>query len=135
MATSPRRHANRVPRAVVGFDPQSHVKRLPIVDAAPLRQSIWFADWRGCYKKTRGICPIHSAHRTFVVVGATPVYTKAYGWLDASIGYRVNDHLSLGIEGTNLLSTMRESYYGVETRPQNYFINDLQILGSVTLSF
>ncbi|HEU5077827.1 MAG TPA: TonB-dependent receptor [Opitutaceae bacterium] len=68
-------------------------------------------------------------------VGRIPFYTKAYGWLDASVSYRFNDHLSLGVEGTNLLSTKRISYYGVETRPQNVYINDLQISGVLTYRF
>jgi outer membrane receptor protein involved in Fe transport len=68
-------------------------------------------------------------------VGRIPFYTKAYGWLDASISYNFNDHLTFGIEGTNLLRTKRSSYYGVETRPQNIYINDLQVTGIVTYRF
>lgn len=62
-----------------------------------------------------------------VGVGALPIYTRAYGWLDASLSYRVSDKISLTIAGTNLLGTMRSSYYGVETRPQSNWINDTQI--------
>mgnify|MGYP006217168997 CR=1 FL=1 len=60
-------------------------------------------------------------------VGRLAYYTDAYGWLDASINYRINDHLTIGLEGSNLLKSKRSSYYGEENRPQNIYINDLQI--------
>jgi outer membrane receptor protein involved in Fe transport len=61
-----------------------------------------------------------------------PIYTKAYSWLDASVSYKLNKKTTLALEGTNLLQTVRSSYYGVETRPQSSWINDRQI--STTLS-
>lgn len=70
-----------------------------------------------------------------VGVGALPIYTRAYGWLDASLSYRVSDKISLAIAGSNLLGTMRSSYYGVETRPQNNWINDTQVSVSVSARF
>lgn len=71
----------------------------------------------------------------FVGVGVLPIYTRAYGWLDASLSYRVSDHVVLGLEGSNLLNTMRKSYYGVETRPQSNQLNDLQISATATVRF
>ncbi|HXU92367.1 MAG TPA: TonB-dependent receptor [Gallionella sp.] len=62
-----------------------------------------------------------------VGVGALPVYTAAYGWLDASVTWRYSKELSFALEGTNLLRTVRRSYYGVETRPQSTWANDRQI--------
>lgn len=70
-----------------------------------------------------------------VGVGALPIYTKAYGWLDASVSYRFSDTISIVIAGTNLLGTMRSSYYGVETRPQSSWINDTQVSLAVTARF
>lgn len=70
-----------------------------------------------------------------VGVGALPIYTKAYGWLDASVAYRFSDKFSVAIEGTNLLHTVRSSYYGVETRPQSSWINDMQISATATVKF
>jgi outer membrane receptor protein involved in Fe transport len=65
---------------------------------------------------------------TSVVGGATlPTYMRGYGWLDASLAYRFNDRISLALEGTNLLRTVRTAYYGVTTQPQNAWINDRQI--------
>ena len=72
---------------------------------------------------------------TVAGLGALPVYTKAYGWLDASLSYRVSDKISLTLEGLNLLRTRRSSYYGVETRPQSSWINDTQIAASLTVRF
>ncbi|HEY0944689.1 MAG TPA: TonB-dependent receptor, partial [Opitutaceae bacterium] len=68
-------------------------------------------------------------------VGRIPFYTKDYGWLDASISYAFSDHFTLSIEGTNLTRTKRISYYGVETRPQNVYINDRQVSASITMKF
>ncbi|MDO8699326.1 MAG: TonB-dependent receptor [Rhodoferax sp.] len=70
-----------------------------------------------------------------VGVGALPIYTKAYGWLDASLTYRFTDSLSMVLAGTNLLRTVRSSYYGVETRPQSRWINDTQISVAMTARF
>lgn len=76
-----------------------------------------------------------SSIANIVGVGALPVYTKAYGWLDASFSYRFDKKVSLAIEGSNLLRTMRSSYYGVETRPQTKWTNDRQISATVTVRF
>jgi len=70
-----------------------------------------------------------------VGIGALPIYTGAYGWLDASLGYRISDEISLAIEGQNLLGTVRKSYYGVETRPQSAWINDRQVSATVAVRF
>lgn len=70
-----------------------------------------------------------------VGVGSLPVYTKAYGWLDASLIYRYSDKVSFALEGLNLLRTERSSYFGTETRPQSVWANDLQVGASVTVRF
>lgn len=70
-----------------------------------------------------------------VGVGALPIYTKAYGWLDASVSYRFSEKISFVLAGTNLLGTVRQSYYGVETRPQSNWINDTQVSVAVTARF
>lgn len=70
-----------------------------------------------------------------VGVGALPIYTRGYGWLDASLSYRANDKVTLAVEGSNLLKTMRRSYYGVATRPQSAWLNDRQIALTATIRF
>jgi len=65
----------------------------------------------------------------------TPVYVDSYGWLDASLGYRFNDKVTVTIEGSNLLGTLRKSYYGVKTRPESVWLNDRQISAIVTVNF
>jgi iron complex outermembrane receptor protein len=69
------------------------------------------------------------------VSSGIPVYLDAYGWLDASVSYRFTDKISLAIEGTNLLNTVRTSYYGRETRPQTSWTNDTQVSAIVTVRF
>ena len=69
------------------------------------------------------------------IVSGIPVYMDAYGWLDASVSYRFTDKISLAIEGTNLLNTVRTSYYGRDTRPQTSWTNDTQVSAVVTVRF
>lgn len=76
-----------------------------------------------------------SSVANIVGVGAVPVYTKAYGWMDASFRYQFNDAIAVTLEGLNLLRTRRESYYGVETRPQSYWLNDRIYSAAVTAQF
>lgn len=68
--------------------------------------------------------------RSTLVVGTLPpfqAYTKSYGWLDASLRWRMNDRVTWSLDGGNLLGTLRRSYFGVETRPENAGVNDRQI--------
>jgi iron complex outermembrane recepter protein len=66
-------------------------------------------------------------------VGRIPYYTKAYGWMDASLIWNMTDKFTLSLEGTNLLRTKRVSYFGTENRPQNVYINDRQFSVSFTV--
>jgi iron complex outermembrane receptor protein len=59
-------------------------------------------------------------------LASNPIYTKQYGWLDASFEYNVNTWLSLYAQGTNLLRTRITQFYGVQTLPQSYTIDDRQ---------
>lgn len=68
-----------------------------------------------------------SGYTNVVGVGSLPIYMRGYGWLDASLSVRLGDRVSLSLEGTNLLRTVRSAYYGVPTRPQSAWINDRQI--------
>lgn len=70
-----------------------------------------------------------------VGVGAMPIYTYGYGWVDASFGWRLGDGVTLTLEGSNLLGTLRRSYYGSETRPQSAWANDRQLAVSVSVRF
>lgn len=64
-----------------------------------------------------------------------PIYVNAYGWLDASVGYRLNDQVSFVLQGHNLPGTVRTSYYGVEARPQSAWLNDIQISAAMMVRF
>jgi len=76
-----------------------------------------------------------SGATTFVGIGAVPAYTHCYGWLDASIAYHVDPRVTLTFEGGNLTGTLRRSYYGVQTRPQDAFVNDRQLAVRVSVRF
>jgi TonB-dependent receptor len=68
-------------------------------------------------------------------VGVFPAYTEGYGWLDASLQFRVDERLTVAFEGGNLTRTMRRSNYGSATRPQMALLNDRQFSLGATLRF
>ena len=68
-----------------------------------------------------------SGYTSVVGIGALPTYMRGYGWLDASATCRLSDRINVSLEGTNLLRTVRTTYFGVATRPQSAWINDRQI--------
>lgn len=59
-------------------------------------------------------------------LAANPIYTKGYGWMDASLEYNVSRWLSLYAQGTNLLRTRITEFYGVQTLLQQQTIDDRQ---------
>lgn len=69
---------------------------------------------------------------TFSGIGTLPVYTRAYGWLDASLTFRLTDKVTISVEGLNLARTIRRSDYGTKTRPESAWINDRQIAFTAT---
>lgn len=52
-----------------------------------------------------------------VITPFDPIYQRAYGQLDASMSYTVNDHIKFGIEGVNLLNSLVETSAAVYDRP------------------
>lgn len=75
-----------------------------------------------------------SGTTSVVGLGAFQATTRAYGWLDASLRWRVSERVTWSLDGGNLLGTVRRSYYGVETRPQSAWVNDRQIGTSLSIS-
>jgi len=60
-----------------------------------------------------------------------PVYTKGYGWLDASINYDLTKRITVTLEGSNLLQHHEYTYYDVMTRPSNRSYDDRQIMAGI----
>ncbi|HEU4960601.1 MAG TPA: TonB-dependent receptor [Sphingomonas sp.] len=60
-----------------------------------------------------------------------PVYTKGYGWLDASINYDLTKQITVTLEGSNLLQHHEYTYYDVVTRPSNRSYDDRQIMAGI----
>ncbi|WP_345780815.1 TonB-dependent receptor [Pseudoxanthomonas sp.] len=56
--------------------------------------------------------------------GHVPQYHDATGQLDASLRFNLNDVWSITLDGTNLLDETRFDYYGSESRPNGWYIND-----------
>ncbi|WOI52164.1 TonB-dependent receptor [Parvularcula sp. LCG005] len=59
--------------------------------------------------------------------GNLPIYDDAYGTLDGSVSYQLNDNLNLSLDAVNMLDEIRYTYQGFENRPRDYVINDRRI--------
>jgi iron complex outermembrane receptor protein len=68
-------------------------------------------------------------------LAANPIYTKAYGWLDASLEYTVTHNVQVYVDGSNLLRTKLITYYGVPTLPQGATIDDREVMAGVNVKF
>lgn len=73
--------------------------------------------------------------QTTAIHYTAPVYTAAYGWLDASLNYDVNSHLTLTADAQNILRTQIHTYYGAATRPGNFTIDDRQFMLGARVKF
>ena len=62
-----------------------------------------------------------------------PVYTKGYGWLDASVNVDVGKHFTLTFDAQNILRTQIQQYYQVATQPGQFTIDDRQFMVGVRL--
>ncbi len=70
-------------------------------------------------------------------VGAAtlPIYFRAYGSLDASVSYDLNDHVSFTIDGQNLTDTIEKSYQGSTIYLRNYQMNDRRVSARVRFKY
>jgi TonB-dependent receptor len=74
-----------------------------------------------------------SGTTSVVGIGALQATTRGYGWLDASVRWRVTERLTWSLDGGNLLGTVRRSYFGAPTRPQGAWVNDRQFGTTLSL--
>ncbi|MBB3226022.1 TonB-dependent receptor [Luteibacter sp. Sphag1AF] len=56
--------------------------------------------------------------------GNLPIYDKAFGQVDASVTYHINDKFSVTGAAVNLTNTKRATIFGLDTRPRDVQIND-----------
>jgi len=113
---------SRTPNAAIGGNvPLSNLSRksanvVGIYDRGPLALRVAW-NWRDRYLS--GVTQV-------VGVGALPNYVQGFGWLDASLAWRIDAHTTLRLEGSNLLDTVRHSTWGSATRPQSAWQNGRQ---------
>lgn len=67
--------------------------------------------------------------------GNLPIYSKAFGQLDASATYDINDHMAFTIEGVNLTDTQRDTFFGKETRPRDSILVDRRVSATLRVDF
>lgn len=59
--------------------------------------------------------------------GNLPIYNDAYGQMDASISYDINDTFSLSFDVVNLLDENNFTYQAFPNRPRDFTLNDRRI--------
>ncbi|MBO9707719.1 MAG: TonB-dependent receptor [Caulobacter sp.] len=67
--------------------------------------------------------------------GNLPVYSKAFGQVDASINYDINDHMAFSIEGVNLTDTQRDTFFGKESRPRDSILVDRRVSATLRINY
>ena len=69
------------------------------------------------------------------LLASNPIFTKQFGWLDASLNYELTHEWTVYVQGSNLLRTRLVEFYGTQTIPESYTINDRQALVGVRFKF
>jgi len=64
-----------------------------------------------------------------------PVYTKGYGWLDASLNVDVGKHFTLTFDAQNIQRTQIQQYYQVATQPGQFTIDDRQFMVGIRVKY
>ena len=120
---------SRTPNAAIGGNvPLSNLSRISanvigMYERGPLSLRVAW-NWRDRYLS--GVTQV-------VGVGALPNVVQGYGWLDASLAWRIDERLTLRIEGSNLLDTLRRSTWGTPTRPQSVWLDGRQVALALAL--
>ena len=68
-------------------------------------------------------------------LATNPIFTKQFGWLDASVTYEVNNQWTVYAQGSNILRTRLSTFYGTQTLPDARTIDDRQALVGVRFKF
>jgi len=69
------------------------------------------------------------------VSGSQDLWTMDYHSLDASVTYKVNDYLSVGLEGMNLLDEQYHSYFGNEKLLNGAYKSGRRYMASLRFAF
>jgi iron complex outermembrane recepter protein len=117
------------PSQVVGLStPLQYLSRhsanlIGMYEKGPISARIAY-NWRSSYYNS-----LYAASGQFA--GTAAIFNKAYGWLDASVSYDLDENLTLSLEGSNLLHTRIDQYFTTTTRPASTTINDRQFIVGV----
>lgn len=67
--------------------------------------------------------------------GLQQVWTRDYGWLDASLRWAVTPRITWALEGINLTRTLRRADLGSAAQPRDAWVNDRQLATSLSVRF
>ncbi|WP_165185656.1 TonB-dependent receptor [Caulobacter soli] len=67
--------------------------------------------------------------------GNLPVISKAFGQLDASFNYDINDHMGVTVEATNLTDTQRDTFFGKESLKRDSILVDRKVAATLRVNF
>jgi iron complex outermembrane receptor protein len=68
-------------------------------------------------------------------VGVVPVQSEAFGQLAAALNYRLGEHLTVTVAGTNLTRAKHQTFIGSVRSPSATYIDDRQYLAGVRYQF
>ena len=69
------------------------------------------------------------------VSGGRDLWTMDYTSVDASVAYKINDHLTVALEGMNLLDEKYHSYSQVEQLTRGAYLSGRRFVGSLRFAF
>jgi TonB-dependent receptor len=74
--------------------------------------------------------------------GTLPVFGASYGQLDFGASYKINEHVTLSLDGQNMTDSMnktlmgyQDSVYGNQQYGRSWFISDRRFVGTLKFSF
>ena len=103
--------------------------------------------WRSRYLMSTNSNGTNSTYTYYDFVNSTtelrkislPIYSAGYGQIDLGGSYRVNDHISLSVEASNvtdaIAKTLQGGYPNGALMPRSWFITDKRVSFSVRLSY
>jgi TonB-dependent receptor len=72
-----------------------------------------------------------------VIVPFAPIYNEGTGTLDGSFFYRINDHITLGVQASNILNEVLRTSQVIDNSllraPRSWYMNDRRLTGTIRI--
>ena len=75
--------------------------------------------------------------------GTLPVFSAPYGQMDFGASFKLDDHVTFGVDGQNVLASISKTLMGITNDPtygnqqynRNWYVSDRRLIGSIKFSF